>query len=387
MGGRSIKGLAVVQKTRKRTTVIVNRFADSRHLLRRGGAAHACFCNLDVVERRSVLKRIGIRHINRVGHKKHVPQLRMIRDLEANFEAIDQFLLSKELNDGITIIGDVFADTLNQVWDRAVEILGSASEFPTVNDLVLMRRTLNEEFSLPFIDMFLAASVEVKVNCRNELLKLNDLESAGRKFMFVGTGDESPPSGPHLVEIDPQVKASRRSRRVNNKEIRAEKLLQREAAERDHREFKDQLKAKRNAARVEAAPIHISEKVPTFEIDRLIHSHLPSEATNRTEFPVGHIARAFIKWGQDFEFGKVRPVLVVASNSKYVWVRPIYTNDYTAGRWKAVEIFDWKQAGLDHSSYVASYDLRLSKHRCDVSNDRMTLNDWNRVCRGEVHGD
>jgi hypothetical protein len=78
---------------------------------------------------------------------------------------------------------------------------------------------------------------------------------------------------------------------------------------------------------------------------------------------------------------------VVASNSKYVWVRPIYTNDYTAGRWKAVEIFDWKQAGLDHSSYVASYDLRLSKHRCDVSNDRMTLNDWNRVCRGEVHGD
>jgi hypothetical protein len=100
---------------------------------------------------------------------------------------------------------------------------------------------------------------------------------------------------------------------------------------------------------------------------------------------VGYVWEAYISWGPKAGEGKKRPVLVIASNRTRVWVRPIFTNDYKAGLWRSVIINDWEQAGLDHQSYVSVDILELSARKCTVGKAKLTLEDWNRVCRGEVH--
>jgi hypothetical protein len=101
--------------------------------------------------------------------------------------------------------------------------------------------------------------------------------------------------------------------------------------------------------------------------------------------PVGHVAVAFVRWGASAEQGKHRPVVVVGATATHAWVRGIYSRDVVLGRWRATQINDWREAGLDHPSYVEDEIREYKRSKVKVSPQRLSDADWNRICIGEVH--
>ncbi|NBW91759.1 MAG: hypothetical protein EBR53_04790, partial [Actinobacteria bacterium] len=84
--------------------------------------------------------------------------------------------------------------------------------------------------------------------------------------------------------------------------------------------------------------------------------------------------------------GKVRPCVIVAVAPKYYIVRPIFSRaSRYAGVWRAVQIYDWQQAGLDHESVVGHETQKIALDKIRSHIGELSLSDWNRICRGEVN--
>jgi hypothetical protein len=116
----------------------------------------------------------------------------------------------------------------------------------------------------------------------------------------------------------------------------------------------------------------------------MTHPHLPRGA-GRLEYPVGRVTVTRVSWGGSPECGKERPALIIGASGDRLWIRPIYTNDYKAGLWRSVVIDDWKRAGLKRQCYVSVDVLEVRRHQCGPVGNKLSVHDWNRVCRGEVH--
>jgi len=119
-------------------------------------------------------------------------------------------------------------------------------------------------------------------------------------------------------------------------------------------------------------------------MSRVPHPHLPRGASQLRE-PVGRITSTHVSWSTRPESGKCRPVLIVGARGSRLWIRPIHTFDRNAGLWRAVVLDDWKLAGLDHRSYVFVHVIELTRKQCGRFGAEVSVHDWNRVCRGEVH--
>ena len=375
----------VTMARRKLRNVRPNRrFGDPQHALRRGGLAHRFYCSLDEERRRHLLESVGTDYVRYVGHVRRVPLLRDFDDHVDRWTSVDQYLLSHEVSDGVLMVGYFFGRHLNQIWDEAVEILGRHADTPTVDEVRQMADVLCDEHSPEWVGLFLAAAVEVKLRAKSQLLEFN--ESPHRACPFVIS---EPTSVQDVVVLDKEVDSETRERRRDRRRVERAKRKdlreQREAARAEAREHETRA---RNSAAVTAQDSDRREDdVPDvpIEIRRLLHPRLPAAASNTDNDPVGRIGCAFVRWGPQPEQGKARPVVVIGSNHRYVWVRPIFTNDFKAGLWRSVVIHDWKAAGLDHASYVSIDILRIRRDRCVMGNGLLTVRDWNRVCRGEVH--
>ena len=99
---------------------------------------------------------------------------------------------------------------------------------------------------------------------------------------------------------------------------------------------------------------------------------------------VGSVVNAYVPFTTSDDDGKVRPAVVLAVASRYLIVKPLYSKPrFGAGHWRAVEILDWRDAGLHHESWAGDEVHRV--RTASAPYGRLSLTDWNRVCRGEVN--
>lgn len=371
----------MTQKQRK--SGATRRFGDLRHQLRRGGDAHRYYCSLDDDQRIGLLHYLGVAHIQHFGHTKKIRALREISSTEPDFWLVDQFLLSLEPKDGVVAFGQFFASHLNDLWDEAVVVLGDRAEHPSASDIGMMVDDLLDRFPQELIGIFLAAAVEVGLPAKQEVCDFNEFEHRLCPFL-AGNVEQANTVEPREIDVDPEVRLKRRERRRQDRQRREEIRLQRDESRRlakqlDERDCRSQPTASQDSPSDEL-PLDVE-----IELERLNHPRLGPSATNLSNDPVGRIGCAYIWWGQQPEQGKARPVLIVGSSASHLWIRPIFTRDFKAGLWRAVVINDWRDAGLDHESFVSPDVIRINRKRCVIGASSLTLLDWNRVCRGEVH--
>ncbi len=353
--------------------------------LRRGGETHRLYCSLLKEERLDFLQKVGTKAIQRVGYDRRIALLRDSTSVSSDFGLIDDFLLSSQESGTMWIVGQIFGPRLSEVWEQASQTLGVNADAPTVKHLEEMCEVLMEEFSPQEVRLFLAAAWEVKMRCHRELVALSEADNPWANFLLNTRGDDTAPTIPLPSEVDESIKVKRRERRQAEKIQRSEQRQQRDRSEQGSRKFRQRAKNGNQQTQPEGVPKELGfDRVPV-EIARMVHPHLNKMASNVSEEPVGCVGKAYIRWGPKEGQGKARPVLVIASNRRRVWVRPIFTNDYKAGLWRSVIIKDWEKAGLDRQSHVSINVIELSISLCRVGKAKLSLADWNRVCQGEVH--
>jgi hypothetical protein len=135
-------------------------------------------------------------------------------------------------------------------------------------------------------------------------------------------------------------------------------------------------------------PQHSRAKAGAIAVKRLEHPHVKAGKGFSTSHElVGSVVTAFIPYDPKNPKGdgKTRPCIVIAGGTQRLLVRPVYSEPRTyAQRWKAVRVEDWKAANLDHSSYV-SPDRHVVSRVKSALVGRLSIRDWNRLCRGEVN--
>jgi hypothetical protein len=199
-------------------------------------------------------------------------------------------------------------------------------------------------------------------------------------------------SAPLLNEPIPEdIKRGRRENRLKQRDLRAAKRMQRREVELEQKAI-SKLQKKNHVvkkARVdrEPEPVLATTDAPPFVNTKRIHpliSRFGEDAGIHED--VSRVGSTFVRFSGDPEgHGKERPVLVIAKTSKHFVVRPIYSHArWPAGSWRAVEIVEWKEAGLANNSFVGDETHKV-KHKNLTLKGRLTLQDWNRVCLGEVN--
>jgi len=286
--------------------------------------------------------------------------------------------------DGVAAIGDFFGPALSNVWDEVVSSLDDRAEWPTVDDLQTMSDKVLEIYPVEWLGMLLAAAVEVKVKACDRLVEFSQTQHPVCPFIL-DSSTQSHPLPAESREVDPAVRDLRRARRVQRGLKRQQVRDQREQSKKVARDFGSKGRITESLSETPSLEVTQQSADPEINASRLAHPRLPIQATNRVDVPVGLIGSAYIYWGPLADQGKLRPVLIVGSSASHLWVRPIFTNDFKAGLWRAVEVADWRRAGLDHASYISIDVLRIKRTRCNVGSRGLTDADWNRVCRGEVH--
>ena len=196
--------------------------------------------------------------------------------------------------------------------------------------------------------------------------------------------------------VSPELKQSRRAKKMIEREKRATIKEQQEKAKEDSKHANDRRRILRKIVRntVDLATID-QDTVGTAENDtdlvpqivKRLHPHISRfDNADPAHDDVGKIGIAFIRFtGSTRRSGKERPVLVIAKTKKHFIVRPIYSNArWPAGAWRAVGISDWKAANLGNPSFVGDETHKIKFDRLRIFGG-LTLTDWNRVCLGEVN--
>ena len=191
--------------------------------------------------------------------------------------------------------------------------------------------------------------------------------------------------------ISEDVKRERKENRAKERDLKAAKRTQRREVELEQKAIRKIQKKNQvvKTARIDREPEPVvanTDALPFVNIKRIhpLISRFGQDAGIHED--VSRVGSTFVRFSGDPEgHGKERPVLVIAKTSKHFVVRPIYSHArWPAGSWRAVEILEWKEAGLANSSFVGDETHKV-KHKNLTLKGRLTLQDWNRVCLGEVN--
>jgi hypothetical protein len=319
--------------------------------LRRGGITHRTWDLLDAGERDEIARRAG------------VPD----GDLAA----------LARTNCSTTTRSRVFEALTDPVCDAITDALGAASANPSADDLVAAADAIADDHTPAEIRLLFACVVEWCLPARRSVLELAAMDER-----FAIAPVDGAATIPHRDGrcASPDTRAERRARRERLAAEQAQRRLQQHTGRESTKAF-----ACRSADTAPAeAPADEAVDIDLMAPTRLVDRRLPPEADGSSR-PVGWIGSAYITWGPDGRYGKRRPVVIVGVSDDHLWVRPCYSNDDCAGRWRAAAIDDWAECGLDHTSYVDLEVRRLPRHAVKIGPRRLTLHDWNRICRGEVH--
>ena len=178
------------------------------------------------------------------------------------------------------------------------------------------------------------------------------------------------------------------------------KIERKDRSEQRHTEREQRRKKRANDARSRSNNKRITrhnssivEEVPTpplgaaneIEQERLAYPHLGRYPNaDAVHEMVGLVVNTFILFTSSPAEGKFRPAVVLAVEPRRLIVKPLYSEpNFGAGHWRAIEIIDWYEAGLRKKSWAGDEIHRV--RRASEPIGRLTLSDWNRVCRGEVN--
>ena len=291
-------------------------------------------------------------------------------------------------NCSATLRSRVFEALTNPVCDAVVEALGAASAHPSADDLAAAADAIADDHTAAEFRLLFACVVEWCLPARRSVLELSDTDDQRFAIAPIDGGVSIPHRDGRCA--DPETRAERRARRERLAAEQTQRRLQQHTG-------RESTKAFTCRSGEPADHLGTAEPADTGATDgedvtgadlitptRLVDRRLPTGVDGASR-PVGWIGNAYISWGPDGRHGKRRPVVIVGVSDDHLWVRPCYSKDLCAGRWRAAAIDDWAECGLDHTSYVDLELHRLPRHEVKISNRRLTLRDWNRICRGEVH--
>jgi hypothetical protein len=275
-----------------------------------------------------------------------------------------------------------FCDALSSgVSIEAKTVLGDSFDDPSVEDIEHLTRLLRERCGDTTTRLLYAVVVDDDRVAADKIRPLLEQGPLAIPPHLPAESVERTPAAPARA-VDPALRARRRQRDQTRKIERATRVAQvSRAPQRPRRAQKHT-----DAPEIRTPQRHVVAPPP---VVKRTHPHLSHyRSFSETGTDVGSVVLAFIPYtGQHAGEGKgkVRPALVIASNRDRFLVRPVYSHPrHYAGAWRAVDIRDWREAGLRKPSYVGDEIHRVKRSGChDLG--RLTLEDWNRVCLGEVN--
>ena len=337
---------------------------------------------LESRELRDLLNELATKDLKLVTSFLHIRDLRQGEIGETQADFVRTTALRMYASGAVRVIVDRLISDLEE---KTREFLGKHHANPSRRKIKKLTDVLIAEFGPLKTKMFYADAIDGEARASRHLLsELSQRESLSIDLYL---HDESPigPISPRPAPSE-QVKLSRKDRRAEDKHARAVRRSQATTSREQDRV------RKKDRARI-ATPVTPTEpESPTqpnpIQETKLQHGHLRRYRKASTDHPeTGSVKSAFVSFEkEDPSEGKVRPCVVVAVAPNYYIVRPIYSRaGYFAGTWRAVLLADWREAGLDHESVVGhkTHKVRLVHVHRHVG--KLTIRDWNRVCRGEVN--
>jgi len=281
------------------------------------------------------------------------------------------------LRNGQYLLKLVFGLT-EPVSETAEKLLGDAFSEPTQDDLDGLTPKLVRQHGR-LLTMLYYARVAAGDFPASSMLE-QYFEPDG---LFEVKADDSKPiplPKPKSRAADPATKELRKQRKTHHKKQVA-------VVKPTVRKKRVKSKPKANTDPTKLAPTTpVSRRV--IEQRRLVHPHIrPGKGISATHELVGSVVMTYIAYDKTNPSGagKSRPCVVIAAGPKYLLVRPNYSNPFSfAGQWRSVKIDEWQAAGLNHVSYVGSSKFIVARKKVTIMG-RLTVRDWNKVCRGEVN--
>lgn len=334
---------------------------------------------------RELLNELPQRDIHIVTSRVHVRSLSAGRITLQQTELIRSATLKLFAAGAVGLVCHILVKEVNA---RTEVLLGDNYDNPTARQVRKLTKTLLEEFGPIKTKVFYGGAIDGEVSASRHLLK--ELSRRPELEIELYVHDDSkvnvPEPKPGPTET---IKQSRREHRRSARDSRAARRAQNEASRRQKKLYRSSRPKSvesisssddENQAKI-VAPSQIA-------LVKLRHPHLNRYRRASTDHPdVGTVKGAFVSFGKDNPSeGKFRPCVIVAVGPHYCIVRPIYSHvSHFAGRWKAVVLDDWKDAGLDHESVVGHKTHKVKREAFGRPIGKLSINDWNRVCRGEVN--
>lgn len=285
----------------------------------------------------------------------------------------------------------IFADLASlKVLVFCKEVLKDSFEDPTEEQLIELTPRLVEKFGRFRTQLMYAICIDHEAVAANHATKI--LSETG---LLPISSNQLPKTEIQVLAvpepISAEIKQGRKAKRTKERDLRASKKAQKRENDLEHKAAQ-KLQKKNKTEKLKEVP---SEEPASTDgpgaipvvVNKRVHPLITRFGEDAgVNDDVSRIGNAFVRFSGDPRgYGKERPVLVIAKTSKHYVVRPIYSHArWPAGYWRAVEIVEWKEAGLSNNSYVGD-ETHIVKHKNLTLKGRLSLKDWNRVCLGEVN--
>lgn len=351
----------------------------------RNDYAHQLLEKIDVEEFRALLNQLKSKDLRPIAEKLHIRLLAANRITTYNAQLVLTATLKLYASGSVELITQIIVRPLLM---KTREILGEHFENPSARKISELTEILLAEFGPIRTKLFYADAIDGMAKAKPHLLR--EIASRPELAIDLFVHDESPLEAPESRPAPTEErKVSRKEKRRSDKVARA--LLRKQ--ETDARVIeKQRLLDKKRVAEIESTAERtvsdIAEDVSQIAVSKLQHGHLKRYLKASTSHAqTGQLKWGFISYGKnDPDEGKVRPCVIVAVAPRYYIVRPIFSRaSKYAGVWRAVQIYDWLQAGLDHESVVGHETQKIALDKIRSHIGELSLSDWNRICRGEVN--
>ena len=340
---------------------------------------------IDVEEFRALLNRLKSKELRFIAERLHIRLLGANRITTYNAELVLSTTLKLYASGSVEGVTQAIVRPLLL---KTREALGDSFENPSARRISELTDILIAEFGPIRTKLFYADAIDGLAKAKPHLLK--EIASRPELTIDLFVHDESPLEAPESRPAPTEErKVSRKEKRKSDKVARA--LLRKQ--ETDARVIeKQRLLEKKRITEAESTADRtvsdIAEDVSQIAVSKLQHGHLKRYLKASTSHAqTGQVKWGFISYGKnDPDEGKVRPCVIVAVAPRYYIVRPIFSRaSRYAGVWRAVQIYDWLQAGLDHESVVGHETQKIALDKVRSHIGELSLSDWNRICRGEVN--
>jgi len=340
---------------------------------------------IEVEEFRTLLNRLKTKELRFIAERLHIRLLGANRITTYNAELVLSTTLRLYTSGSVEGVTQAIVRPLLL---KTRETLGEHFENPSARRIRELTDILLAEFGPIRTKLFYADAIDGLAKAKPHLLK--EIASRPELAIDLFVHDESPleasESRPAPTE---ERKVSRKEKRKSDKVARA--LLRKQ--ESDARVIeKQRLLEKKRITEAESTTDRtdsdIADNVNQIAVSKLQHGHLKRYLKASTSHSqTGQVKWGFISYGKnDPDEGKVRPCVIVAVAPRYYIVRPIFSRaSRYAGVWRAVQIYDWQQAGLHHESVVGHETQKIALDKIRSHIGELSLSDWNRICRGEVN--